>query len=82
MGSTLPWGRKPTRIELFRHVVEHQQCLELEGYWIDVQTATRICHIHDNLKPNNAIDFMARPMDEIVELMHKLTPEPIHANRI
>ena len=45
------------RIEKLRDIVKHKQCALVEGFWIDLFTASMLLKIYDALNRDNRVRF-------------------------
>jgi hypothetical protein len=59
------------RIETLRRIVERHQYEEIEGFEMDVMTASAMVAVHDALSPANQERFDAIPLPRLVDFCWK-----------
>jgi hypothetical protein len=57
-----------TRIEAVRAIVRDHQATRIDGYIVDVMTASMLVAVYDGLKPDNKEKFGRVPLLKLVEL--------------
>lgn len=68
--SKLP--RNAPRIDRLRHIVETCSAARMEGFLVDLFTASMLVQIHDKLTPENQAKFMGMPFMKMVNVGWKL----------
>lgn len=61
-----------TKEEKFRDIVASASARDVDGTVVDLYSAQIVLHVLDNLKPDNAVKFLARPVDKMVETAFRI----------